>query len=94
MTYKRLTYDEYEVQGLYYGQWELETTEATRKLAKQRLHEYKNNVPEIPVRIKKIQVKKTQDQLDHPEKYCPVCWCLLYQGETRLRCLSCESYLL
>ena len=49
---------EYEIQGLWYGQWELETCEDNLKDAKQRLKEYRENQPEVCHRIKKIKIKE------------------------------------
>jgi len=57
MSYTRVTKDEYEVQGFWCGQWELETTEETYKAAKEQLKLYRENQPEVAHRIKKIQVK-------------------------------------
>lgn len=49
MTYTRKTKDEYIVQGNYgYGQgFEDECTEETRKEAKERLKEYRENAPGV-----------------------------------------------
>ena len=57
MTYIRKTYDEYEIQGFYYGQWELETTESNYRDAKAQIKLYRENQPEVAHRIKKIRVR-------------------------------------
>jgi hypothetical protein len=59
MAYKRKTEDEYIVQGNYncgYG-WEDVTAESTRKEAKERLKEYRENEPQYPHRLIKRRVK-------------------------------------
>lgn len=55
--YVRKTYDEYEIQGYWAGEWELETTELTYKAAKENLNLYKENQPEVAHRIIKHRVK-------------------------------------
>lgn len=57
--YKRKTKDEYEVQGNYgYGHgWEMVTCEETRKGAKERLKEYRDNDPGNPYRLVHKRVK-------------------------------------
>ncbi len=57
MTYIRKTYDEYESQGFYYGEWELETTESNYRDAKIQIKLYRENQPEVAHRIKKIRVR-------------------------------------
>ena len=59
MTYKRLTEDEYIVQGNYnYGDgWEDLTSEVTRKEAKERLKEYRENEAQYPHKLIKRRVK-------------------------------------
>ena len=76
MTYIRTTYDEYEVQGFYYGEWEVETTECIYKDARAQLKLYRENQPEIRHRIKRIRVKKSKDQLLNPDRYCHICWAI------------------
>jgi len=51
MAYQRKTYDLFIVQGLYFGQWEDETAETTRAEARQRLAEYRENMPEYAHRL-------------------------------------------
>lgn len=51
MTYQRKTTDLFIVQGLYCGQWEDETAETTRAEARQRLTEYRDNMPEYAHRL-------------------------------------------
>lgn len=51
MTYQRKTIDLFIVQGLYFGQWEDETTETTRAEGRQRLIEYRENMPEYAHRL-------------------------------------------
>jgi len=56
--YKRITKDEYQIQGYFAGYgWETETTEATYKDAKTQAKCYRENVP-YPIRIVKKRVKK------------------------------------
>lgn len=43
MSYKRKTEDEYQIHGLYAHGWEEVTCESTRKEAKERLKEYREN---------------------------------------------------
>lgn len=53
MAYIRKTRDVYEVQqwtGKQYG-WEAVTAETTRKEAKERLREYRENQPQYPARL-------------------------------------------
>ena len=45
MAYVRKTIDTWEIQGFYYGSWEMVTTETSRKEAKERLKEYRENAP-------------------------------------------------
>jgi len=45
------------IQGLYYGTWEDETAEETWREARQRLREYRENMPEYPHRtIKRREI--------------------------------------
>ena len=58
---RKYTYiTEYEIQGLYSGEWECENTETTLKEAMTSLQEYRENVPNIPHRIKWITTKTTK----------------------------------
>ena len=57
MAYVRKTVDTWEIQGFYYCSWELETTETSRKDAKERIKEYRQNMPRIPHRIIKKREK-------------------------------------
>jgi len=43
MAYQRKTEDEFEIQGLYNGKWEMVTTETTRKIAKKCKRTYEEN---------------------------------------------------
>jgi hypothetical protein len=54
--YKRITHDEWEVQG-FYGQWECLTTEESRQDAKNTLKDYRNNEGNVVHRIVKVRVK-------------------------------------
>jgi len=57
MTYIRKTQDEYEIQQYYSGYgWECITTEMNRKAAVMQRKCYRDNQPEIPVRIKMKRV--------------------------------------
>ena len=65
MAYKRKTKDEFIVQGNYgYGHgFEDECTEETRKEAKERLREYRENAPgvyRLVVRRVKIEANETK----------------------------------
>ena len=56
--YKRITKDEYQIQGYFAGYgWETETTEATYKDAKTQAKCYRENVPYL-IRIVKKRIKK------------------------------------
>lgn len=58
--YQRKTRDEFEVQGNHgYGHgWEVETTEDTRKDARARLREYRDNAPgEYRIVKRRIPIK-------------------------------------
>jgi hypothetical protein len=59
MAYKRKTQDEYTVQGNYNSGdgWEDLTSETTRKEAKERLKEYRENEPQYSHRLIKKRVK-------------------------------------
>ena len=59
MAYKRLTEDEYTVQGNYNSGdgWEDLTSETTRTEAKQRLKEYRENEPQYSHRLIKKRIK-------------------------------------
>lgn len=57
--YIRKTYDEWEIQGFYNGQWECVTSESNRKDARERLKEYRNN-EKCSFRIVKKRVKIKQ----------------------------------
>lgn len=50
----------YIIQGLYYGQWEDETAEETRKSGLARLKEYRANMPE---RVHKMVIRTTKTLL-------------------------------
>lgn len=49
--YIRKTKDIFIVEGLYFGNWEEETSEETRKEGIQRLKEYRENMPEFAHRL-------------------------------------------
>lgn len=53
MPYVRKTRDVFVIQGHTAEGWEDETTETTHKAARERLKEYRENVPGYPVRIQK-----------------------------------------
>ena len=58
MTYKRLTQDEYTVQGNYGQGWEDVTAEPTRKECKDRLKEYRENESQYSHRtiVKRVRI--------------------------------------
>jgi len=45
---------EFDIQGDYGQGWELETCEETISEARQRLKEYRENMPQYPHRIKRV----------------------------------------
>jgi len=51
-TYERVY--EYEIQGLYSGEWETVTTEENRKAAKEQAACYRENERGTPFRIKRV----------------------------------------
>jgi len=57
MAYKRKTEDEYNIQGLYRGQWETVTCEVTWTAAKEQVRCYRENEMGTAFRIKKKRVK-------------------------------------
>ena len=57
MAYTRKTYDEWQIQGCYSGQWEEVCSEDNRKEAFQRLKEYRENESGTPFQIKKVRIK-------------------------------------
>jgi hypothetical protein len=57
MTYQRKTTDVFTVQGLYFGAWEDETSENTRREAIERLKEHRENMPEYSHRLIKTREK-------------------------------------
>lgn len=62
MTYQRKTKDEFQIHQCYSGQWEDVCSEDTRKEAKERLKEYRDNMPEYAARIVKVRVKLEQSK--------------------------------
>ena len=48
---------EYEVQGLYGGEWEAVTAEDSLDEARQRLDEYRDNEPCVPFRIRRFPIE-------------------------------------
>lgn len=61
MAYVRKTVDSFEIQGYYSSQygWEAVTTEESRKEAKERLKEYRENENTVSFRMVKKRVKKS-----------------------------------
>lgn len=57
MAYTRKTSDEYEIQGNYAHGWEEVTSEDTRKEARERLKEYRENERGTAFRIVKRRVR-------------------------------------
>jgi hypothetical protein len=62
MPYKRKTEDEFELQADYGFGWECETTETTRREARQRLREYRTNGVHAPMRIKHRRIPIQQQE--------------------------------
>ena len=60
MAYKRLTQDEYIIQGDYGQGWEDVTAESTRKECKERLKEYRQNEPMYSHRmiVKRVRIEQ------------------------------------
>ncbi len=58
--YQRKTYDVFEIQGWYFGEWECVTTEETHKEAKEMLKCYNENEPRTPHRIVKRRIPYNQ----------------------------------
>lgn len=57
MAYQRKTRDEWEIQANHGQGWELETTEESRRAAREQVKTYRENVPGINIRIVKKRVK-------------------------------------
>lgn len=55
MAYQRRTVDEYQLQGLFNGEWEEVTSSVTHFGASEHLREYRENDPR-PYRIKKVRI--------------------------------------
>ncbi len=51
MAYQRKTTDLFIIEGNYYGTWEEETAETTRREGINRLKEYRANMPEYSHRL-------------------------------------------
>lgn len=58
MAYQRKTTDIFIIEGFYFGNWEEETAETTRREAMQRLKEYRANMPEYAHRLIKRREQK------------------------------------
>jgi hypothetical protein len=56
MAYKRKTADEWDIEGMYCGQWEVVTTETTREKLKANMKAYRENEPGTAFRVKKHRV--------------------------------------
>ena len=63
MAYVRKTVDTFEIQGFYYGEWEMLTTETNKKDAFRALKEYRENQPGTSYKVKKVRVKKSIDKV-------------------------------
>jgi hypothetical protein len=57
MKYQRKTEDEYQVHGLYAHGWEEVTCEETRREARARLREYRENEPSTAFKLVHRRVK-------------------------------------
>ena len=57
MAYVRKTIDTWEIQGLFCGSWEMETTECSRADAKKMVKQYRENMPNVSHRIVKKREK-------------------------------------
>jgi len=60
MAYERKTYDWYSVQQFLEGEWEEVTGSLRYKEARDDVRAYRENQPEIPVRIRRKMIKKGQ----------------------------------
>lgn len=58
MSYQRKTVEEYQVHGFYSGSWEEVTVEETRKEARERLKEYRENERGTSFKLVVKRVKK------------------------------------
>ena len=58
--YERKTHDEWQVQALYEGAWEIVTYASTRQEAREQLKCYNENEHGIPHRIVKVRVPKKE----------------------------------
>lgn len=58
--YKRKTHDEYLVEQNWGQGWEVVCKEDTLKDGNERLDEYYDNQPDIPVRLRKVRVLNEQ----------------------------------
>lgn len=58
MAYERKTIDTWELQLNYGYGWEYTLTEYTKKEARERLKEYRENQPQYPARLVKKRVRK------------------------------------
>jgi DNA polymerase IIIc chi subunit len=56
--YVRKTEDEFDIEGNYGQGFEMVTCETTRKMARERIREYRDSEPGIPFKIVKHRVKK------------------------------------
>ena len=58
--YERKTYDEWQVQALYDGGWEIVTYENSRCAAYEQLKCYNENERGIPHRVVKVRIPKKE----------------------------------
>lgn len=57
MKYERKTEDEFQIHGLYNGQWEEVTCEVTRSAARDNLKAYRASEPGVSFKMVKRRVK-------------------------------------
>lgn len=77
MAYVRKTEDEFQLLGMYGGEWELLTTETTRKEIKERWKEYRENEPSVSLKWQKKRVKIPTVQPEQPSRELLPVGCLV-----------------
>ena len=55
--YIRKTHDEIQIQGFYYGEWNMECVAESRTDARRLIKEYEKNCPSTLFRVKTVRIK-------------------------------------